>query len=191
MDYNFYALISRLKNIDRWALMRNADRENVMEHSHMVAVLAQALAVIRRDVLGLPCSPDRCAAAALLHDATEIFTGDMPSPVKYHDEEMRRAYRKVEEGAVTKLLSGLPEAMRAEYEGLLRDEGGVRDIVKAADTLSAYIKCLEELKTGNMEFKSAADSTLLKLRRMDMPEVDYFLDNFIGGFEKTIDELSI
>ncbi len=191
MDYNFYALISRLKNIDRWALMRNADRENVMEHSHMVAVLAQALAVIRRDVLGLPCSPDRCAAAALLHDATEIFTGDMPTPVKYHDEEMRRAYRKVEEGAVTKLLSGLPEAMRAEYEGLLRDEGGVRDIVKAADTLSAYIKCLEELKTGNMEFKSAADSTLLKLRRMDMPEVDYFLDNFIGGFEKTIDELSI
>ncbi len=191
MTYNFFALISRLKNIDRWALMRNADRENVMEHSHMVAVLAHALAVIRRDIMGVPCSPDRAAAAALFHDAPEIFTGDMPTPVKYHDQEMRAAYRRVEDGAVTKLLSGLPEPLRPEYEALLRDEGGVRDIVKAADKLSAYIKCLEELKTGNAEFKSAAGSTLDKLRAMGMPEVDYFLDNFIEAFEMTIDELSV
>lgn len=191
MSYNFFALLSRLKNIDRWALMRNADRENVMEHSHMVAVLAHALAVIRRDVMGVPCSPDRCAAAALFHDAPEIFTGDMPTPVKYHDPEMRSAYRRVEEGAIAKLVSGLPEIMRPEYDMLLRDEGGVRDIVKAADKLSAYIKCVEELKTGNLEFKSAAASTLEKLRDMGMPEVDYFLENFMGAFEKTIDELSI
>ena len=191
MSWSFYALLARLKNIDRWALMRNADRENVMEHSHMVAVLAHALAVIRRDVLGVPCSPDRCAAAALFHDATEIFTGDMPTPVKYHDEEMRLAYRRVEAVAVKKLMAGLPEAMRPEYASLLKDEGGVRDIVKAADTLAAYIKCLEELKTGNMEFKSAAGSTLQKLKGMGMAEVDYFLDNFIQGFEKTLDEISI
>lgn len=191
MSYNFFALISRMKNIDRWALMRNADRENVMEHSHMVAVLAHALAVIRRDVMGVPCSPDRCAAAALFHDAPEIFTGDMPTPVKYHDPEMRSAYRRVEEGAIAKLVNGLPEIMRPEYDMLLRDEGGVRDIVKAADKLSAYIKCVEELKTGNLEFKSAAASTLEKLRDMGMPEVDYFLENFMGAFEKTIDELSI
>ncbi len=191
MSYNFYALISRMKNIDRWALMRNADRENVMEHSHMVAVLAHALAVIRRDIMGISVSPDRCAAAALFHDATEIFTGDMPTPVKYHDEEMRSAYRRVEEGAVKKLVDGLPEAMRPEYDLILREEGGVRDIVKAADKLSAYIKCVEELKTGNLEFKSAAQSTLAKLRAMGMPEVDYFLDNFMEAFEKTIDELSI
>lgn len=191
MSWNFFALISRMKNIDRWALMRNADRENVMEHSHMVAVLAHALAVIRRDVMGVPCSPDRAAAAALFHDAPEIFTGDMPTPVKYHDEEMRAAYRRVEEGAIAKLVSGLPEALRPEYDVLLRDDGGVRDIVKAADKLSAYIKCVEELKTGNLEFKSAAASTLDKLRAMGMPEVDYFLDNFMDAFEKTIDELSV
>ena len=191
MTYNFFALISRMKNIDRWALMRNADRENVMEHSHMVAVLAHALAVIRRDVMGVPCSPDRCAAAALFHDAPEIFTGDMPTPVKYHDPEMRSAYRRVEEGAIAKLVNGLPASMQPEYDMLLRDEGGVRDLVRAADKLSAYIKCVEELKTGNLEFKSAAASTLGKLRAMGMPEVDYFLDNFMDAFEKTIDELSV
>ena len=126
MSYAFFALISRMKNIDRWALMRNADRENVMEHSHMVAVLAHALAVIRRDILGVPCSPDRCAAAALFHDAPEIFTGDMPTPVKYHDPDMQAAYRRVEAGAIDKLLEGLPAAMRPEYDALLRDEGACR-----------------------------------------------------------------
>lgn len=188
---NFYALIARMKNISRWALMRSVTPENVQEHSHMVAVLAHALAVIRRDVMGVPCSPDRCAAAALFHDAPEIFTGDMPTPVKYHDPEMRSAYRRVEEGAIAKLVNGLPASMQPEYDMLLRDEGGVRDLVRAADKLSAYIKCVEELKTGNLEFKSAAASTLGKLRAMGMAEVDYFLDNFMDAFEKTIDELSV
>lgn len=190
MDYSFFALISRMKNIDRWALMRNADRENVMEHSHMVAVLSHALAVIRRDVFDIPCSPDRAASAALFHDATEIFTGDMPTPVKYHDEEMIAAYRRVERGAADKLIESLPEIMRPEYEALFREEGELRRIVKAADTLSAYIKCVEELKTGNTEFRSAAESTLAKLHDMEMPEVEYFIGNFMPAFELTLDELS-
>jgi 5'-deoxynucleotidase len=191
MSYSFYALISRMKNIDRWALMRNADRENVMEHSYMVAVLAHALAVIRRDVFGGIISPEMCAAAALFHDAPEIFTGDMPTPVKYHDDEMISAYKRVEETAVNKLALSLPDKMRPEYEALLNDGGEVRDLVKAADKLSAYIKCIEELKTGNEEFRSAAESTLKKLKAMDMPEIDYFIDNFIPAFEMTLDEISI
>lgn len=191
MSYSFYALISRMKNIDRWALMRNADRENVMEHSYMVAVLAHALAVIRRDVFGGIISPEMCAAAALFHDAPEIFTGDMPTPVKYHDDEMISAYKRVEETAVNKLALSLPDKMRPEYEALLNDGGEVRAIVKAADKLSAYIKCIEELKTGNEEFRSAAETTLKKLKAMNMPEIDYFIDNFIPAFEMTLDEISI
>jgi 5'-deoxynucleotidase len=180
-----------MKNIDRWALMRNADRENVMEHSYMVAVLAHALAVIRRDVFGGIISPEMCAAAALFHDAPEIFTGDMPTPVKYHDDEMISAYKRVEETAVNKLTLSLPDKMRPEYEALLNDGGEVRDLVKAADKLSAYIKCIEELKTGNEEFRSAAETTLKKLKAMNMPEIDYFIDNFIPAFEMTLDEISI
>ncbi|MGM9521044.1 MAG: 5'-deoxynucleotidase [Oscillospiraceae bacterium] len=191
MSYSFFALISRMKNIDRWALMRNADRENVQEHSHMVAVLAHALAVIRRDVFGTPCSPEAAAAAALFHDAPEILTGDMPTPVKYHDAEMIAAYKRVESMAAKKLSEALPEAMRPEYERLLSEDIGEKDLVKAADKLSAYIKCLEELKTGNEEFRSAAQSTLKKLQEMDMPEVRYFIENFIPAFEMTLDELSI
>ncbi len=171
--------------------MRNTDRENVQEHSHMVAVLAHALAVIRRDVLGIDCSPDAAAAQALFHDAPEIITGDMPTPVKYYDENMVSAYRRVEENAVRKLTEALPQVMRPEYERLMSGRTGLEDIVKAADKLSAYIKCLEELKTGNGEFKSAAESTLDKLRAMEMPEVEYFIENFIPAFEKTLDELGL
>lgn len=186
--YPFFALISRLKNIDRWALMRNSDRENVMEHSHMVAVLAHALGVIRRDVYGVPCDPSRAAAAALFHDAPEIITGDMPTPVKYHDDNMISAYKSIEKGAVNTLVAALPEDMQPEYRSLLENEG---DLVKAADKLAAYIKCLEELKTGNSEFRSAADSTLKKLHSLNMPEVEYFLDNFIEAFSLTLDELKL
>lgn len=186
--YPFYALISRLKYIDRWALMRNSERENVMEHSYMVAVLAHALGVIRRDVFKKPCSPEALAARALLHDAPEIITGDMPTPVKYHDGNMIRAYREIERGAVRTLVGALPESMQGEYDSLLSGES---ELVKAADKLSAYIKCLEELKCGNDEFKSAADSTLSKLRAMGIPEIDYFLDNFIDAFSLTLDELEI
>ena len=189
--YSFFALISRMKNIDRWALMHNTDRENVMEHSHMVAVLAHALATIRRDIYGIECSPDRAAAAALYHDAPEIITGDMPTPVKYHDADMIAAYRRIEEGAVKKLVSSLPEEIRGEFGSVFAPEEDVAAVVRAADKLSAYIKCLEELKGGNEEFRSAAESTLRKLHAMDRPEVEYFIENFIPAFEKTLDELGL
>lgn len=189
--YTYFALISRMKNIDRWALMRNTSRENVMEHSHMVAVLAHALAAIRRDIFGLDCSPDRAAAVALYHDAPEIFTGDMPTPVKYHDDEMILAYRRIEETAVKKLVSSLPEALQGEFGALFAPDEETEKLVRAADKLSAYIKCLEELKGGNEEFRSAADSTLRKLHAMDRPEVEYFIENFIPAFEKTLDELGL
>lgn len=191
MDYSFFALISRLKNIDRWALMRNADRENVQEHSHMVAVLAHALGLIRREIFHEVCDPDRAAAAALFHDAPEILTGDMPTPVKYHDGDMIEAYRRIEDAAVRKLASSLPPQLRQSYEELMRIPEGVGDLVHAADKLAAYIKCLEELKTGNEEFRSAAEGTLRKLRGLGMKEVDYFLENFVPAFSKTLDELTI
>ena len=188
---SFYALVARTKNIDRWALMRNAEKENVQEHSHMVAVIAHALALIRRDIFNIPCDPDRCASAALFHDVPEIFTGDMPTPVKYHDPDMVAAYRRIENAAVDRLLNEIPEELRGEYLSLFRPESDVAEIVRAADKISAYIKCVEELKAGNAEFSSAAESTIKKLHDMELPEVEYFIENFMPAFEKTIDELSV
>jgi len=188
--YNFFAYISRMKYIDRWSLMRNSVTENIQEHSHMVAVLAHALAVIRRDVMGKPCDPNACAAAALFHDATEIFTGDLPTPIKYYNPAIREAYHHVEEVAAGKLLSMLPEEMKPAYGPLVRDEDEeIRPIVKAADKLAAYIKCLEELEAGNGEFGNAAQETLASLQRMGMPEVAWFLEHFGESFGLTLDEL--
>jgi 5'-deoxynucleotidase len=189
--YSFYALVARTKNIDRWALMRNAEKENVQEHSHMVSVLAHALATIRRDIYGKSCSPEKCAVAAIFHDVPEIFTGDMPTPVKYHDDEMINAYRRIESVAVDRLVNSLPQEMRPEYKNIFSPSDEEKEIVHAADKLSAYIKCLSELKAGNEEFRSASQSTLLKLKSMEMPEIDYFLENFIPAFEKTLDEISL
>ena len=191
MRYSFFALISRMRNITRWTLMRNNTVENIQEHSHMVAVIAHALAVIKRDVLGADADPGKAAAAALFHDASEIFTGDMPTPIKYFDPEIITAYKRIENVALRKLLSGLPQEMRPAYESLL-SPAAVDDtpaLVKAADTLAAYIKCLEELKTGNLEFKLAAQQSRKKLAALSMPEVEYFIENFIPAFELTLDEL--
>ena len=191
MDYSFYALISRMRNINRWALMRNSFPENIQEHSHMVAVIAHCLAVIRQSVYGIPCNADRVASVALFHDSSEIFTGDMPTPIKYFNPEIMTAYKQVEELASEKLLKTLPDELVPAYrELLLNEEKDIHDIVKAADKLSAYIKCLEELKSGSTEFKLAASQTLEKLKALNMPEVDYFLENFIGAFELTLDELN-
>ena len=190
MDYGFYALVSRMKNINRWALMRNSFTENVQEHSHMTAVLAHALAVIARDVYGKEADPDKCAAAALFHDASEIITGDMPTPVKYYSSEITSAYKSVEDIAVSRLVSALPEEMRPSYSELMNPEGDVKRYVKAADTLSAYIKCLEELKAGNEEFRRASEQSVRKLEAMEMPEVDYFLENFMPAFMLTLDEIN-
>ena len=190
MTYSFFALISRMKYIRRWALMRNSSAENVQEHSHMTAVLAHALAVIRRDVFGGQVDPGRVAAAALFHDAPEIITGDLPTPVKYHNPEIRTAYSQVEGLAQRKLISTLPAALRPAYQRVFDDaDGPLRDLIKAADTLSAYIKCQEELKAGNSEFRQACRQTREKLAAMELPEVEYFLTHFSDAFELTLDEL--
>ena len=191
MRFSFFALISRMKNITRWSLMRNSAVENVQEHSHMVAVIAHALAVIRRDIFGGDADPGMAAAAALLHDASEIFTGDLPTPVKYFDPDIMSAYKRVEAVASVKLLKALPVEMRSAYQPLLSPDSNeaVTPLVKAADKLTAYIKCLEELKAGNQEFRPAAEQSLKKLTALEMPEVDYFIKHFIPAFELTLDEL--
>ena len=188
--YKFFAYISRMKYITRWSLMRSSVSENIQEHSHMVAVLAHALGVIRRDVFHNACAPAACAEAALFHDASEIFTGDLPTPIKYHTPAIREAYRQVEEEAAEKLLSMLPQELRPAYAPLLREtDGDVRRLVKAADKLAAYIKCLEELEAGNNEFGDAAGETLESLRGMEMEEVSWFLDRFAEAFGLTLDGL--
>ena len=187
---NFYALIARMKNISRWALMRSVTPENVQEHSHMVAVLAHALAVIRRDIYHRECDPDKAAAAALFHDAPEILTGDLPTPIKYNNPDIMTAYRQVEADASRKLLEMLPDELRPSYEPLLsQPDPDIRAIVKAADKISAYIKCIEERRAGNDEFLLAEKKTLATLQGYGMPEVDYFLEHFIPPFDRTLDEL--
>ena len=191
MNYSFYALVSRMKNITRWSLMRNSFAENVQEHSHMVAVIAHSLAVIRQEVFGIPCNADRAASVALFHDASEIYTGDMPTPIKYFNPEIMTAYKQVEELASEKLVSTLPEKLQGAYRNLLlNDDEDIEKIVKAADKLSAYIKCIEELKSGSDEFRQAASQTMAKIKALGMPEVDYFVENFIPAFELTLDELN-
>ena len=187
---NFFALIARMKNIGRWALMRSVTPENVQEHSHAVAVLAHALAVIRRDVFGVDCDPNAAAAAALFHDASEILTGDLPTPIKYNNPEIMTAYHQVEAAAAEKLLEMLPEKLRPAYVPLLMEEDAeTRRLVKAEDKLSAYIKCIEERRAGNDEFLLAEKKTLEALRGYGMPEVDFFLQHFIPAFDRTLDEL--
>jgi 5'-deoxynucleotidase len=186
----FFALISRMKHIARWSLMRNSSPENVQEHSHMTAVLAHALAVIRRDVFGRPCDPGAAAAAALFHDAGEIFTGDLPTPVKYLTPELTSAYRSAERDAAARLLSQLPPELRGSYLPLLTGgDAETRAIVHAADKLSAYVKCVEEERAGNREFLLAARQTRERLDALAMPEVRYFMERFMPPFELTLDEL--
>ena len=188
---NFFALISRMRYISRWGLMRNSLPENIQEHSHMVAVIAHALGVIRRDVYGIPCDPNQCATVALYHDASEILTGDLPTPIKYHNAEIMGAYHQVEDLASKKLLDMLPVELRGAYEPIITGdvEKTLHPLIKAADKLSAYVKCIEERKAGNNEFASAEKQTLDALHGYNMPEVEYFIERFIPAFEKTLDEL--
>lgn len=190
-DYNFFALISRMRYISRWGLMRNSLPENIQEHSHMVAVIAHALGVIRRDIFGQPCDVNVLSTAALYHDASEILTGDLPTPIKYHNREIMAAYHEVEHLAVRKLIGMLPPEMQDAYrEALTEDtESELYPLVKAADKLSAYIKCIEERKAGNNEFLSAEQQTRAILDASPLPEVAYFLQNFIPAFERNLDEL--
>jgi 5'-deoxynucleotidase len=191
MENAFFALAARMRNIRRWGLMRNSFEENLLEHSQMTAVLAHALAVIRRDVFGLDADPDGAAAAALFHDMSEIITGDMPTPVKYLNEDIRRSYKAVESQAEAQLLQLLPGEMRPAYVELLRGGSGeTHDLVKAADKLAAYIKCIEELRAGNEEFRSAEGQIRAALEASELPEIAYFMEHFLPAFGMTLDELT-
>ncbi len=191
MKSDFFAFISRMKYIARWSLMRSTVQENIQEHSHMVAVLAHALGLIRREVFGRPCDAEHLAAVALYHDAPEILTGDLPTPIKYHSASIKNAYDEVETVAVEKLLSELPDALRPAYRALLTapQRPEEYELVKAADRLAAYIKCVEERKAGNLEFSSAEQASRTKLEAIDLPELRYFLEHFMPAFEKNLDEL--
>ena len=191
MANEFFALMGRPRYITRWGLMRNTFSENISEHSHQVAVLAHALALIRREILGLPGpDPDRCAVAALYHDASEILTGDLPTPIKYYNPDIKDAYKQVERIAGERLLDMLPPQLRDSYTHLvLEDDETVNPIVKAADKLSAHIKCLEEQKAGNTEFDSAARQTWEAMKAMALPELNWFLDNCLTPFTFNLDQL--
>ncbi len=191
MANEFYALMGRMRYITRWGLMRNTFSENISEHSHQVAVLAHALALIRRDILQLPTpDPDKCAVAALYHDASEILTGDLPTPIKYYNPEIKDAYKQVEQIAGNRLLDMLPQPLRASYEALvLESDAELLPFVKAADKLSAHIKCLEEQKAGNTEFDTAARQTWDAMKAMNRPELEWFLANCLGAYALNLDQL--
>ncbi len=193
MANEFYALMGRMRYITRWGLMRNSFSENIQEHSYQVAVLSHALALIRREILHLEGpDPDRCAVAALYHGATEILTGDLPTPIKYYNASIKDAYKQVEHIAGNQLLSMLPPQLRESYEHLiLEDDREALPIVKAADKLSAYIKCVEEQKAGNLEFESAAVQTMQALHEMQSPELEWFIENCLPAFGHNLDELGL
>ena len=191
MANEFYALLGRMRYITRWGLMRNTFSENIQEHSHQVAVLAHALALIRREILHLEGpDPDKCAVAALYHDASEILTGDMPTPIKYYNPDIKLAYKQVERIAGQRLLAMLPEALQESYTAyVLEEDACITPIVKAADKLSAYIKCVEEQKAGNTEFDSAEKLTMEAMRKMQRPELMWFIENCLEPFRLNLDQL--
>ncbi len=191
MKNAFYGALMRMKYITRWALMPNTRPENICEHSYDVAALAHALALIENTRFGGTVKVEKCVMRALYHDLPEILTGDMPTPVKYVDERLRDAYRQVEEHAVSSILSLLPDDLRPDYAALLNDDPESEQemrLVKAADKLSALIKCEEELKQGNREFESARNSTEKALREMNIPAVNCFLEEFLPPCRLTLDE---
>jgi len=192
--YHFFSYLSRLKFIDRWSLMRCVQRENVQEHSHQVAVIAHALALIKNKYFDGQVDCHRICALALYHDATEVLTGDLPTPVKYFNREMRSAYQEIEAHAAKKLISLLPESLQEEYVKLISisdEEKQAKEIIKDADILCAYIKCLEERSAGNNEFSRAQKSIEEKIKFISQkPEVNFFIKNFVPSFTKTLDEMS-
>lgn len=193
MAKNFFAMHSRMKYINRWSLMRNTATENISEHSNDVAAIAHALAVIKNVRFGGKLNAERAAFLGLYHDMPEIITGDMPTPVKYHSREMRDEFLKVEEMASNRLLSMLPEDMRAYYESAFfpeKEDEYLWKLVKAADKLSALIKCIEEKNAGNREFERAYESTERAIRKMSLPEAETFLEEFIPAFYLSLDEQS-
>ena len=193
MTSHFFAMMSRMKYIERWALMRNSRSENISEHSLEVAMLAHALAIISNKRLGNNLDASKAALIALYHDSTEIITGDMPTPIKYYNPEINEAFKQIEATAADNLLKLLPDDLRDEYTDLFfpkEDEQYLWQLVKAADKLSALIKCIEEKKAGNTEFNSAQEGLKASLKKMKLKEVEIFMEEFLPSFELTLDELN-
>ncbi len=189
---HFFAYLARMKFIRRWGLMHNSYPENVQEHSQRVAMIAHALAVIRNRVFAGQVNAERVAVLALYHDASEVFTGDLPTPVKYFSEDLRSAYGQIEQRAERRLLDMVPADLRADFESLFatrEEDRALWELVKAADKLCAYVKCVEEVSAGNREFASAERSLKTTVEQLGLPEVDYFLDKFLPSFRLTLDEL--
>ena len=190
-NYNFFAMVNRMKYIDRWALMPNTQKENIAEHSHSVAVIAHALALIGKREFGKDYDENRVAVLALFHDTTEVITGDMPTPVKYYNDEIKSVYKKIEAVAGQRLLSMLPEEYKADYEPMFEHSEEDRELwllVKAADKISALIKCIEENRMGNREFDIALKAQEQKIAEIDIPEVKYFSEHFLKSYYLTLDE---
>lgn len=188
----FFAYLNRLRLIKRWGLMRNVQEENVMEHSWQVATIAHALAVIAQDRFEEDISPEKVATTALYHDCSEIITGDMPTPIKYHSETIANAYKEIENEAEHELLNLLPSNLRSSFTSYILHQNiptQVAAYVKAADRISAYLKCQEELDAGNKEFSSAKKEIEAAIRGLNMPAVDYFMSTFIPSYQLTLDEL--
>ena len=191
MSFPFFAYLSRLRLIRRWSLMRNTVPENDAEHSLQVAMIAHAIAVMARDRYGKQVDPEHVLSLAVYHDATEVMTGDLPTPVKYHDEELRGAYHRLEALSADRLLAFLPEDMRSSFVQYMKQEPGYdHTLVKAADRISAYIKCMEEQRAGNHEFDYAAENVRKSLASIDLPEVKDFLTDFLPAFDMTLDEIN-
>jgi 5'-deoxynucleotidase len=190
--FHFYAFISRMKYINRWGLMRNTFPENIQEHSLQVAVIAHALAVIRNKAFGGDVNADKITVRAIFHDSNETITGDMPTPIKYFNPSIKQAYKAVEEVSKTKLVSMLPDDIKDVYSELFfytDKDKECEAIIKAADRISAYIKCIEEEKAGNREFKKASELIYERIMQIDMPEVGYFMEKFMPSFFLSLDEL--
>ena len=191
MSYPFFAYLSRLKLIRRWSLMRNTVPENDAEHSLQVAMIAHAIAVIARDRYGKQVNPEHILSLAVYHDATEVMTGDLPTPVKYHNDELRGAYHRLESLSADRLLALLPEDLQPAFTPYMKQESGYEHtLVKAADRISAYIKCMEEQRAGNREFDYAAENVRKSIASIDLPEVRDFLTDFLPAFDMTLDELN-
>ena len=191
MAYSFFAMLSRMKNIRRWALMRNTRSENICEHSHEVAVIAHALALITNRHYGGQVDANKCVMLAVYHDVPEILTGDMPTPVKYYNPAIREAYKQVEISACEKLLGMLPEDLKTDYQALICPQDEVSEemrLVKAADKLSALVKCIEETAQGNREFIRARRATEQAIRAMDIPAVNEFMEMYIPAYELALDD---
>lgn len=194
MENQFYSMLSRMKLINRWGLMRNTRNENISEHSLETAMLAHCLALINNKYFGGNINPERCALLGVFHDATEIITGDLPTPVKYYSPGIRTAYKEVEETAKGKLISMLPPEMQPEILPLLApceerpEDKELWKYVKAADKLSALIKCIEERMTGNSDFISAEKASMDDLHAMQLPEAEYFIEHFLPSYGHTLDE---